>query len=239
MIFVAILLGLIQAGEWRTRNRAEKLISEMYGLRVGQTTLADAQGLMKRWNKERRTYGPECSKNRCDYSFEVDDPTLQLGWKVCPGSICLDVMGRLADLLHAHLPLARLDLQFEDGVLIKSYAWIETRVPKGAGPTSDEKDFVPYSSDNYELVANARQMFGDTNDPTAWPKFQGHFTAFKPTACEGCLSIEGAYTPDATWKEVETLLRFNLSCMTRWKPCTVEKDIAPTLWDYYSRMPHP
>jgi hypothetical protein len=232
-VLIAALMICIRIGEWRTRHRTEKLIAEMYGLRVGQTTSQDAQSLFNRWNGMRRDYGPSCVANGCSYLFVIDDPSAQLLHKVCPGSFqCIDDMLWLAGVLHANLPSARLELEFENGVLAEASVAVTTAVPKGAGPTSDAKDVTPYSSGSYELIGNSIQRRGDRFSPFG-AGFEGHFTVIKPN-CMNCMALDGNYTPEATRDEIEPLLAFNLSCMTQWKPCTVEKDIAPALWALYS-----
>jgi hypothetical protein len=237
IVVLAILLGCVQVADWQARRRTEKLIGEMYQLKVGQTTLKDAQGLVERWSKWKTSYGPDCERDRCEYSFVVDDSFGHTAEWLCGGGwVRTRMMFRMANLLHAHLPSATLDIQFDKQILTNARIRVTTHVPKDVPPGANAEEYFPLFSADYELLVHVQQRLKLDEFYRFREKHPGHFVARPPDGCEGCVGIDAFYSPEATHQELERLLAFNLSCMTKWKPCEVQNDIAPVLWAYFEEQ---
>ena len=149
-------------------------------------------------------------------------------------------MAKIAGILQAHLfnRKARREPD-EHGILTQADVSLWTEVPKGAGPPCDPavidcSHYVSYASGEYALVVLVMQQvtrfrpYQDDNE-TGHPTY----LIIKPAGCEICLGINAQYHPTADRKVVERLLNINFSCITRWKPCTEEKDIVPDMWMEY------
>jgi hypothetical protein len=59
------------------------------------------------------------------------------------------------------------------------------------------------------------------------------YSITEPNGCEGCISLDVEFTPNATPSDVTRITELNFSCMARWAPCTVESDILPMAWKQY------
>ena len=89
----------------------------------------------------------------------------------------------------------------------------------------------------YSLVADIYSLsrfgyFGDRwNDPQliAHPDYE----IGQPGGCEFCVMGWAKFTPYAAPDDVHRLMQLNLSCLTRWHPCTTQSDIMPTAWSQY------
>jgi hypothetical protein len=64
-----------------------------------------------------------------------------------------------------------------------------------------------------------------------WPTMNPHpaFGVSEPR-CYFCSYIKTTFTPSATPAEINSLMSFNLTCITDWKPCTVRGEIYPFAW---------
>lgn len=214
---MVLLAGQVQARV--VRDRAERLLEEMRGMQVGKSTWADVEKLRARWGRSGEAKGA-CAPSACEYSVVVGmvyggSSRAQRIWQV---------------MAHEHDGGALLDVMVRnDRVLATTYT-LTTLVPKGYGARWErmpaEPGYVPYSSDQYVLVARMSSEVRDLENGfySGVPEASA---VMAPDGCEGCLAVWTMYRPNAGAVEKRRLTDVNFSCVTRWKPCVDEVDIMP------------
>jgi hypothetical protein len=55
-----------------------------------------------------------------------------------------------------------------------------------------------------------------------------------PDGCEICVMGWVKFTPYASPQDIHRLTQLDLSCLTRWRPCTTQSDIMPAAWAQYT-----
>jgi hypothetical protein len=55
-----------------------------------------------------------------------------------------------------------------------------------------------------------------------------NFKAGRPGGCENCMDAEITYSTATPQGEIRHLTSFNLSCLTRWRPCVLVEDVLPS-----------
>jgi hypothetical protein len=110
-----------------------------------------------------------------------------------------------------------------DGVVWGKSYWAYIEVPP-------ENFFDEYG---YTLIgeANSQSRF----IPGFEPQLQLHpnFVVGRPGGCKPCLMVYARFTPYAAPADVRRLMQFDLSCLTRWRPCREQADIMPVAWSQY------
>jgi hypothetical protein len=220
-----VLLVVVQSNEWVTRKRAERLLAEMSALKVGQSTWSDLVRIQTRWGAW-GSYEGKCEAKSCEYHVEIMDMGAHP-----------DLRSVIAWAGHSHMATAELRISVEDGIVRGSYFQLMVIVPSGYGPRweADEmkrNNMTPYSTTGmYTLIARTGSSGVIEHLCCNWPDRVPHpdYVLSRPGGCEGCLAIWNHYVPSASADEKAKVLDFNLSCITRWRPCTDEEDIMPAV----------
>lgn len=231
MACYAVILLVVQVNVRVTRRRAERLLAEMRSLEVGKSTWADLQTLKTRWGAWGH-YEGDCTAKQCDYSITVSDME--------DGSLPMRIFGFLGN---SHMATSGLEVLVEDGTVKSTSFHLWVLVPKGYGPRWERKErqsegYVPYSSEMYLLMARSREHIPISHLCCYWPSENPTYSIMKPSACTGCLGIWTEVLPQTPMASRERMMNFNLSCITRWKPCADEEDIMPDAGkEYYAQLP--
>jgi hypothetical protein len=223
MIVVVVLTALsaavyIQVRQHALRTRAEKLLTDIRNLQLSRGTVADIQSVVKAWEKA-GTVETKCGAQTCRYDISIDDRV----W------FPRNAIGRAVVLLY-------LTVGWHAGA---AGASIETR-----NETIEHTEFrlmlivPPYVSkidpEGYGLFGRAGQQ-AEFPSFDFWPQRMLHPDYFigKPGGCEGCIKLMTFSVPRAQPAKIAELTDFNLSCITRWVPCTTEADLMPSAWKQY------
>ena len=232
MACYAVILLVVQVNERVTRRRAERLLSEMRSLEVGKSSWADLQTLMMRWGAWGH-YEGDCAAKKCNYSIAVSDME--------DGSLPMRILGFLGN---SHMAWSGLEVLVQDGTVNRTSFNVGVYVPKGYGPRWERNNpqpegYIPYSSGSHELIARATSHTPIMLLCCYWPgRTPNEYTVLKPSGCMGCLAIWTEISPEASITSRERMMNFNLSCITRWKPCIDEEDIMPDAGkEYYAQLP--
>lgn len=238
-IAITISLTVVQVGQKIVRRRAERLLSEMRALEVGKSTWKDLQGIQTRWGAWGHFKG-DCNASNCDYLISFTD------W-IGNGIDAVSYFAQTADylrsgaaaVLHDHLPEVFADISVHDGEVDKTSFMVSTAVPKGDGPGwngdgPEPEGYFEYKSGSYALLAVAKSVEGPLA-PVYGPEATSHpeYRMQPPGGCEGCMGFDTEYTAATRPEDVTWLTGFDLSCMTRWSPCTVSSDLMPEAWRRY------
>jgi hypothetical protein len=243
VVVIAISFAMIQVGQRIARHRAERLLADIRSLQLEKSTWSDAQRLMTRWGAW-GSYVGRCDAHSCEYLIVMGDwDSPSVSWLAnlsgAPFNPDPPIM-RLVKLLHANLPIVRASISIHDGLVPGIWFWVETHVPKGYGPGWDgdgpePAGYMEYKNFEYELVASARS----TSHPMSfvyWPNQvvpHPEYGMGPPGGCEGCLGFRTEFTAATKKEDLDWLMGFDLSCMTRWSPCTVSSDLMPEAWRRY------
>ena len=221
----------VQVGQRILRHRAERLIPDVQRLEVGKSSWADLQGIMARWGKYGH-YDGTCNNRECHYEINLTD-TL--------GAIAFDIQKMPSGLRYSAFPLAlavwyvhwnavdieaTIDLE-GDRVSGWRLLWVSA-VPEGIGSEARH-----YRDGPYELLVSATAVQRASPYLQEWPMPDWHpgYSVREPSGCTNCISIRSEFDPTSSIHIRRSLSNFNLDCVTRWKPCTVESDIAPGAWN--------
>jgi len=209
---------------------------DIRSLQVEKSSFSDAQKVMTKWGKWHR-YGQRCDASRCDYAIVLTDWAGEL-----PGFYhrqLLYPVVKLAQLLHAHMPYVQADIEVHDGLVSQVTFLVWTYVPKGYGPGWDgdgpePPGYFEYKASEYDLVGVAKST-GHPRSNLEWPHADDHpeYDMRPPAGCEGCLGFDTEFAPSTRKEDLDWLVGFNFSCMTRWSPCTVESELMPEAWSRY------
>lgn len=236
-IVIAASLAVVQVGQHIVRHRAERLLADIRSLQLEKSTWSDAQRLITRWGAWGH-YDEKCDASSCEYVISFTDWAGKL-----PGFYhrqLLYPVVKLAVLLHAHMPYVQTEFKVHDGLVSQVSFLFWTYVPKGYGPGWDgdgpePPGYVEYKSGEYVLMGIAKSS-AHPRSAVYWPnKAEAHPDYFMgpPSGCEGCLGFDTEFTGLVKKEDLDWLMGFDLSCMTRWSPCTVSSDLMPEAWRRY------
>jgi len=224
LIIAVVLLATLSAAIYirvqqnTFRTRVERLLTDIRNLQLHQGTITDAQRLARAWEK---SDGGEsrCNAQTCRYDISIDDHV----W------FPRNAIGRVVASLYLaagwHAGAAGASIEPRNETIERTEFRLMLTVP-------------PYVSkidrEGYGLFGHAEQQaeFGSFQ---FWPQRMLHPDYFvgKPGGCEGCIKLMTFSLPRAQPAKIAELTDFDLSCITRWFPCTTEADIMPSAWKQY------
>lgn len=229
-IFAGVLLtylalfSFVQMSQWIARWRAERLLSDIRSLRLQQSTWSDAQRVMNRWGRW-GGYTGTCDASNCEYHILLTDWLGEAMWRLSR----FPRLERLAEpavypLLHsvdAHLPEIDSRVDVHNGSVTGLMFSLATEVP-----------FRDY---RYDFPMMSRAVF--TAHPefhALWPERNPHpeYSVFMRSGTDGYFVTE--FNADTKEKDLESLMQFNFSCLTRFSPCREPSDLRPAAWARYT-----
>jgi len=217
-VLVILFAAFIQIQAHLLRHRAEALLSDIRQLELRKSTWADAQNIISRWGAWGH-YDGSCTAAECEYHVVIADV---FNKRLLPYRLALPYvviggwLGGRPVLVHASFTVI-------DGVL-----W---------GKSFDASIVVPprsFSDYGYTLIGKAGSAsrlsrFG----PEPQLALHKDYLIGRPGGCEGCLMAYARFTPNAHPSDVQRLMNFDLSCITRWQPCLELEQLMPQAWPQY------
>jgi hypothetical protein len=223
-VSLAVLgLGAIQAQQWYLRYRSERLLADIRALELRKSTFEDAQRLYETWRKGAH-YEGTCSRETCRLQVEFDDFT----WNHA------EFFSRYPRLFRVYHAVG--------GRAAKVIAAVSVR--KGLIWTKNFSVSVEAPMDNswrhgtYTLVGSAETVSRFANFGHIRPDLLVHpeYEVGKPGGCEVCLAVWANFTPYAEASDINRLMTYDLSCLTRLSsPCLVQEDLMPEAWNQLMR----
>jgi len=199
------------------RWRAEHLLADIRSLELGKSTWDDTQKIMHRWGAW-GFYQGSCTRDRCSYQIYLPDTYERLEGILPSG--CCDWMLRSYQFLGGRNSFTLARLEVISGLVWGKDFALAVRVPKGKA--ADEPE--------YELVASAATVWRTEHFYQSGRIVHPEYFIGRPGACEGCEAMDAMYTPFAEPGQINSLLDFNLDCLTRRSPCQKQVDIMPSVW---------
>lgn len=214
LLLVAVIAIHVQ--QQVLRRRAERLLVDIRTLDLRKTTFAEAQTVFRRWSSWGR-YEGECKEESCafevtlqDFSYNHRSIFYDRPWLYRP---YMFVGGRPAQV-HAGISV-------RNGIVWAKSFYVTVEVPPRGSPGWDYE---------YGLIGDAQTVSRFTWGANAGLKLHPNYVVDRPGGCTGCLAVYALFTPYADREDIKRLMQFDLSCLTRWRPCREQGDIMPAAW---------
>jgi hypothetical protein len=211
LALVAGLAGFVQIQQHILRWRAERLLADMRELQSHKGTWADAQKIMTRWGAWGSFEG-SCTAKQCEYYVIIIDSLSEYIGEHAVRYPIFTLPSWLGRALDERGGLVEVTLSIKNSVVTESSFQLD--LGELIATANAVNEFDPY-------VARSQRLL----HPEYWIGKNG--------GCTGCTKFETGYTPLAGRDKIRELTDFNLSCITRWSPCTMEEDVLPTAWKQY------
>lgn len=248
---LALFLWLGNQIEQRTyRRRVQILLSEVQTVQLRKTTWDEAQALFLRWADDRR-YDPHCDSTSCSLKITLDNAAyhfvttqnvlvkldnyfrwkFKLSYSVGPLVRAEFWLFRLYMHTGGHPARVIANVGMRNGVVWSKGVLlsIETNAHPAGQPGN--------GAGEYSLIADIHSLsrFGYFGNPSPAAQLLSHpdYEVGQPGGCEVCVMGWVKFTPYAAPEDIYRLMQLNLSCLTRWRPCTTQSDIMPTAWSQY------
>jgi hypothetical protein len=208
------LIVAIRVQQYVLRAHAERLLEQVRALELGRTTFADSQYVFRQWQSA-RAEGP-CVPVQCDFEVRLSDFCVS-HFKFCAGHL---QWLRVYESLGGRSSAVTADVSVRDG-LVRGKSF---RVNVGVSPHETDL-FGPFG---YSLLGTAGTV--PSNPPQTAARHPEYYIG-QPSGCELCVSVYTVFTPRADPADIQRLMQFDLSCLTRWRsPCRTQGDIMPAAW---------
>ena len=243
-LFALLCLTLVasQVEQHIFRRSAEHLLAEIQSIELRTTPWHEAQGRFHHWGTIER-YDDQCSELRCSLEITLIEPLYNFIWKSL-------LFVRLDDYLRWRLkltydtgPFVRLEV-----ALLRAYLKIGGRPAKVIG-TVGMRDGTVWSKgfqtsieaywhvDEFTaLISNVESIpqFDSSSRYNGDPQLTLH-PNYVIRRQSGCCDDFGyvRFTPQADPNDVHRLMQFDLSCLTRIRPCVDQSEIMPAAWKQY------
>lgn len=209
---VVLALAIVHAEQWLLRRRAESLLIEMRELQSKESTWQDAQKFMMRW----RPWGlgeSFCTPRECFFYVRMRDPIDTLIRGDLDRSPRLRFLIWPSQLLGEKFTFVEASLRVKDGMVEESrFRMNFFGQAEGMARSVSTPSALGYEADRWQ---------------------HSDYYAEEHPGCEGCVLFEAGSTPFAGREKIRELSDFNLSCISRWTPCTTEADVMPSAWKLY------
>src|SRR5208282_1012367 len=199
------------------RRRAERLLADIRNLNLRKSTWNDAQQIFARWGAWGH-YDGACTQGSCSYQVEFGDfmntyPHLAQR---------LQFLEPAYRLFGGRTSLIRAGFDIHDGVIWAKGFSLFVEVPPERAPNSYE----------YTLIGSAWSV---SRFRSFRPSLADHpnYIVGTPGGCTGCLAVFAEFSPYSDPADVERLMQFDLSCLTKRQPCREKAEIMPAAWAQY------
>ena len=224
LVLVAGLAVYVQIQQHILRWRAERLLADIREIQMGKSTWADAQRLMTHWGAWGGWQG-DCTAKRCDYQIVMEDAFRTMPINFMPrgelwkeARMCCQWLRRPYYLLGGRFAMVGARIEVKDGIVwTKSFYVNITTFPHT----------LPGDEDVYALGGAAG---GITNNKYSELSSRQEYAIEWPNICSGCKMMRVEYSPFADPRIVNSLLDFNLGCLTIFRVCREPAEMMPTAW---------
>jgi len=217
-VIVISFAAFVQVQAHIARHRSEVLLVDIQQLELRKSTWSDASKLMNRWGAWGH-YDGSCTAVRCKYQIEISDFRGRFPYTFSyPLMVVSGWLGGRPFLIYA-------SFEVREGIVWGKDFGVGIGVPPSWFSRSDF---------GFTLLGGAKSV-SRFSPVGQMPQLSLHrdYTIRRPGGCTGCKAVYVDFTPYASASDIQRLMNFNLSCMTRWKPCLEWEDIMPVAWQQH------
>ena len=223
LVLVLLAVCAIHVQERILRHRAESLLEDIRSLELRRARFFDVQKVFQRWNRWAK-YEGACTDAHCEVRFTLQDFPLDLpekyGWDI-------SWPRRASMLVGGHPARVMAEVSIENGIVWRKGFYMGIIAPAYPGAPGLA------STSEYTLIgtSDSRSRFDDREWGEGGVPFHPNYSIIAPSACEICVAAIVTFTPYADSKDVQRLMQFDFSCLTRWATCRLPADIMPVAWN--------
>jgi len=228
VVLVAALFVWVQAQQWITRWRAERLTADMHGIRLYQTTWPEAQGLMQKWGAWGHWEG-KCTAEDCEYAIVVGDGLWGMRGDEEPSWLeRILILPRGFGLFGGRLGGMQTTLTVHNGLIWRMSEKVFVDVPpelfsKDAGDIYYSLLINVQSRQQLNREIRGYRILGSMDQLAEHP----YFVAGSPSGCTNCLAGQVTYSTRAPQWQIDELSDFNFACFTQFTSCRFLPDLYP------------
>ena len=219
--FALLVLATIQAEQYLQRSRAESLLRQLQAVNLRITTFSNVERVFGR----RATKSAICDSASCDYTIHLESP---IGWQeLFRVSERLRIPdGPVYQVLHR---LGGRPAEVDAKIVVRN----------GVALGKSLKVVVAGQHDRW-LIGRVESVprLPRPRDSESFHAALVHYPDYvigQPGGCTGCAEGYVVFTPHTADEDVRRLMELDLSCLTRWRPCSTQADILPSAWAQYER----
>ena len=259
LLFAAVGIGAVlflvliasQVEQHFFRARAELLLSQVQSLELKKTPWPEVQRRFKRWSRESR-FDNQCNGSECSEEITLTEPVYRFVSQSLIFVHLDDYLRWRLKLSYDEGPFARMAEGMFQGYMLmggrpaKVTATVGMRdgVVWSKGFTANVEAYwhnIPslYGGrwGEFTLISQAGSVpqFDTSSPGHGDPQLRFH-SSYVIRRQAGCCFFNAGYvhfTPHADPADVQRLMQFNLSCLTRLRPCLDQTDIMPAAWKQY------
>jgi hypothetical protein len=222
LLLILLPACAIHVQERILRHRAESLLDDIRSLELRKANFADAQNVFQRWKRWAK-YDGECTEAHCAIRISLQDFPFDLpekyAWRMSwPRHASMVIGGHPAQVI--------AEVFVDNGIVWGKEYDIAVLSPtySGAPGLASIGDYTVIGT------AESRSRFSEW-EWNAGGYFHPNYSIVVPSVCEVCVTTMVKFTPYADSKDMNRLMQFDFSCLTRWKTCRMPVDIMPVAWN--------
>jgi len=251
-ILLSSVLVASQIEQQIFRRRAERLLFEVQSIDLRKTPWSAARTQFQHWSANRK-FDDACNEHSCFLTITLKESVYRymssrnifiklddyFRWKLKLSYSIGPFQRALHSLFHGYMGVGGrpsdvvADIGMRDGIVWSKGITLHIETYSKNGPwTSSDGGNVEYT-----LIATASSFprFNFFHARQNEPQLALHpdYAIGRPGGCEICVLGWAKFTPYAAPEDMNRLMRFDLSCLTRWHPCLTQSDIMPEAWAQY------
>jgi hypothetical protein len=194
------------------RSRAQRLLADIRTLNVNRSTWSDVQPIMSKWSSFSVPKG-SCTAQACTCQIDLVE-TLPIEFVGSTDPAAKNWIPRLMDHIGLRSTAARAGFTIDHGTVTTRWFGEQVTLPVRNWIAPD--GYIPYLS----VASTETTQFAD--------RAKGHPLLYpNRLAVRVKTYIDIAFSPAEDPAEQDALMRFNLACITRFRPCESEGEILP------------
>jgi hypothetical protein len=234
-LFMACVSIHLRVEQYRFRRRAEELLGDLRGLELRKASAEEVRKVVKKWSFQEWGRGPSsgerCTEDDCDYRLELyrktDPDVFSNPFAARAATLPMERLGARPTAVHAWVRMRAKQLASVSFSVWTTGRGCEARGRAECtlmGQTETNQRRSGWSSHQQPDVKLKQSLSHPGYLVGAFPELENIDTGGSPTVI-----VWAEFSPDANLKDISRLMRFDLSCLTRFVSCR-ERDLMPEVW---------
>ncbi|HLJ13716.1 MAG TPA: hypothetical protein VKV15_04410 [Bryobacteraceae bacterium] len=247
--FLCLTLVAGQIEQHMFRRRAKRLLGELQALELRKTPWPDALQQFQHWGRAAKLQVP-CNQHQCSFNITLVEyaytlashtgflPHLDdyLRWRFKLSYDYGPFDRAESAILHGYMmaggrpSIVIATLGMRDGIVWSKGFSVGIQTYWHDLPDAESKGWFDFA-----LEAESHSVSRFARYSAEGPQVLLHpdYEIGRPGGCLGCVEGWALFTPYADPATVRRLMEFDLSCLTRIRPCLTQRDIMPVVWRQY------